>query len=80
MIVPHKLNVKNMILICIQCVLNVYLKSCRAIEANTSQTLRRQWTIMEYLKTYQALEANTSQNSTRQWIILVVPDKLDVKR
>ena len=46
MIVPRKLNVKNMILICIQCVFNVYLKSYQALEANTSQILRRQWTVM----------------------------------
>jgi hypothetical protein len=45
MVVPDKLNVKNMISICIQCVCNVYLKSYQALEANTSQISTKQWTI-----------------------------------
>ena len=45
MVVPDQLNVKNMILVYIQCVFNVYLRSYQALEANTSYFSMGQWMI-----------------------------------
>ena len=52
MIVPIKLNMKKMILICNvhamcnQCVINVYLRSYQAFKANTFQIKKIYWIIM----------------------------------